>query len=173
MISAVTINYGVLQPFHLHLQSPRLWMTINHLATSLLWSSIHSKGQARFRSDNISTISILKDVLTKEATKKKVRLDITYGEIYITLYHIRWGLHYITSRTVSFILHHITYCEVHITSHHVRWASYYITQWGSHKITSHSVRFILHYITYSEVHIISHTVRFILQYITYGELHIT
>ena len=39
------------------------------------------KGEAIFRSDNISTISILKDVLTKEATKKKVRLDITYGKI--------------------------------------------------------------------------------------------
>ena len=38
------------------------------------------KGEAIFRSDNISTISILKDVLTKEATKKKVRLDITYGK---------------------------------------------------------------------------------------------
>ncbi|KAL4229928.1 Bardet-Biedl syndrome 7 protein [Mactra antiquata] len=38
----------------------------------------YSKGIATFRSDNISTISILKDVLTKEATKKKVRLDITY-----------------------------------------------------------------------------------------------
>ncbi|XP_060601022.1 Bardet-Biedl syndrome 7 protein homolog isoform X2 [Ruditapes philippinarum] len=39
---------------------------------------LYSKGLATFRSDNISTISILKDVLTKEATKKKVRLDITY-----------------------------------------------------------------------------------------------
>lgn len=38
----------------------------------------YRKGEAIFRSDNISTISILKDVLTKEATKKKVRLDITY-----------------------------------------------------------------------------------------------
>ncbi|KAL3880310.1 hypothetical protein ACJMK2_032558 [Sinanodonta woodiana] len=38
----------------------------------------YRKGDAIFRSDNISTISILKDVLTKEATKKKIRLDITY-----------------------------------------------------------------------------------------------
>ena len=38
----------------------------------------YTKGSAQFRSDNISTISILKDVLTKEATKKKIRLDITY-----------------------------------------------------------------------------------------------
>nr|CAD7410633.1 unnamed protein product [Timema poppensis] len=34
------------------------------------------KGEAEFRSDNISTISILKDILTKEATKKKIKLEI-------------------------------------------------------------------------------------------------
>ncbi|XP_047121866.1 Bardet-Biedl syndrome 7 protein homolog isoform X3 [Schistocerca piceifrons] len=34
------------------------------------------KGGAEFKSDNISTISILKDVLTREATKKKIKLDI-------------------------------------------------------------------------------------------------
>ncbi|XP_074649766.1 BBSome complex member BBS7-like [Tubulanus polymorphus] len=39
---------------------------------------IYQKGEAIFKSDNISTISILKDVLSKEATKKKIRLDITY-----------------------------------------------------------------------------------------------
>ena len=42
---------------------------------------VFRKGEAIFRSDNISTISIMKDVLTKEATKKKIRLDITYGEM--------------------------------------------------------------------------------------------
>ena len=31
-----------------------------------------------FRSDNISTISILKDMLTKEATAKKIALNIQY-----------------------------------------------------------------------------------------------
>jgi len=41
----------------------------------------HRKGEATFRSDNISTISILKDVLTKEATKKKIRLEISYGQL--------------------------------------------------------------------------------------------
>nr|CAD7452511.1 unnamed protein product [Timema tahoe] len=35
-----------------------------------------TKGEAEFRSDNISTISILKDILTKEATKKKIKLEI-------------------------------------------------------------------------------------------------
>ncbi|KAK7097977.1 BBSome complex member BBS7-like isoform X1 [Littorina saxatilis] len=38
----------------------------------------YRKGEGIFRSDNISTISILKDVLSKEATNKKIRLDINY-----------------------------------------------------------------------------------------------
>lgn len=38
-----------------------------------------SKGEGHFKSDNISTISILKDVLSKEATKRKNNLDISYG----------------------------------------------------------------------------------------------
>lgn len=37
----------------------------------------YRKGEATFRSDNISTISILKDVLSKEATKRKMNLNIT------------------------------------------------------------------------------------------------
>ncbi|KAK2563629.1 Bardet-Biedl syndrome 7 protein [Acropora cervicornis] len=36
------------------------------------------KGEAIFKSDNISTISILKDVLSKEATKRKINLNISY-----------------------------------------------------------------------------------------------
>lgn len=44
---------------------------------------IYSKGEAEFKSDNISTISILKDILTKEATKKKIKLEITTSE-YLT-----------------------------------------------------------------------------------------
>ncbi|ELU07577.1 hypothetical protein CAPTEDRAFT_117810 [Capitella teleta] len=38
----------------------------------------YKRGEAVFRSDNISTISILKDVLTKEGTRKGIRMDITY-----------------------------------------------------------------------------------------------
>ncbi|CAG7829503.1 unnamed protein product [Allacma fusca] len=38
----------------------------------------YSKGEANFKSDNISTISILKDCLTKEALKKKMRLDMEF-----------------------------------------------------------------------------------------------
>ncbi|KAK4472102.1 hypothetical protein MN116_005471 [Schistosoma mekongi] len=37
---------------------------------------IYTKGQANLQSDNLSTISILKDVLTKEANKKKIQLSI-------------------------------------------------------------------------------------------------
>lgn len=36
-----------------------------------------SKGAAEFKSENVSTISILKEFLTKEATKKKIKLDLT------------------------------------------------------------------------------------------------
>jgi Bardet-Biedl syndrome 7 protein len=38
-----------------------------------------SKGAAEFQSDNLSTISILKDWITKEATNKKINLDIDCG----------------------------------------------------------------------------------------------
>ena len=38
---------------------------------------INSQGSVEFKSDNISTISILKDVITKLATQRKIALDIT------------------------------------------------------------------------------------------------
>ncbi|XP_077465502.1 BBSome complex member BBS7 isoform X2 [Stigmatopora argus] len=38
----------------------------------------YSKGEGHFRSDNISTISILSDVLSKEATKRKINLNVSY-----------------------------------------------------------------------------------------------
>lgn len=37
----------------------------------------YCKGEGHFRSDNISTISILSDVLSKEATKRKINLNIS------------------------------------------------------------------------------------------------
>ncbi|XP_022086868.1 Bardet-Biedl syndrome 7 protein homolog [Acanthaster planci] len=39
---------------------------------------LYRKGEGIFRSDNISTVSILKDVLSKEATKRKINLNISY-----------------------------------------------------------------------------------------------
>lgn len=51
------------------------YFTSSFLDTQLECS--YSKGDAIFRSDNISTISILKDVVTKEATKRKINLNIS------------------------------------------------------------------------------------------------
>lgn len=52
----------------------------NRSCSYYLFSNVVSrKGEAIFKSDNISTISILKDVLTKEATKRKINLNISYG----------------------------------------------------------------------------------------------
>jgi Bardet-Biedl syndrome 7 protein len=38
----------------------------------------YKRGEATFRSDNISTISILKDVLSKEATSRKMSVNMTH-----------------------------------------------------------------------------------------------
>ena len=58
----------------------------------------YSKGEAIFRSDNISTISILKDVVTKEATKRKINLsincDLNEESIPNVLYRIHPKLEY-------------------------------------------------------------------------------
>lgn len=39
--------------------------------------SPHRKGEAVFRSENLSTISVLKEVLSKEITRKKKAVKIT------------------------------------------------------------------------------------------------
>ena len=58
----------------------------------------YGKGEAIFRSDNISTISILKDVVTKEATKRKINLhincDLNEESIPNVLYRIHPKLEY-------------------------------------------------------------------------------
>lgn len=59
-------------------QQVRLTFESSFLRTQL--ECCYRKGEARFRSDNLSTISILKDVLTKEATKRKIVLNISFGE---------------------------------------------------------------------------------------------
>ena len=40
---------------------------------------MYRKGEVTFRSDNISTISVLKEVLSKEATQKKIAIKTTHG----------------------------------------------------------------------------------------------
>lgn len=37
----------------------------------------YSKGQAEFKTENITTLSILKDIITKNATKKRITLEIS------------------------------------------------------------------------------------------------
>ncbi|KAM8969275.1 Bardet-Biedl syndrome 7 protein [Sarcophilus harrisii] len=49
--------------------------------------STYRKGEGIFKSDNISTISILKDVLSKEATKRKINLNIAYEINEISVNH--------------------------------------------------------------------------------------
>lgn len=46
---------------------------------------LYRKGEGYFKSDNISTISILKDVLSKEATKRKINLKISYGKNFFSI----------------------------------------------------------------------------------------
>ena len=40
----------------------------------------HRKGEAEFNSENLSTISVLKEVLSREATRKKIAVKITDSE---------------------------------------------------------------------------------------------
>jgi len=53
----------------------------------------YKKAEARFRSDNISTISILKDFMTKEATAKKIALKINYDVTDDSIHHTLHLLH--------------------------------------------------------------------------------
>ncbi|XP_077518922.1 BBSome complex member BBS7-like [Amblyomma americanum] len=55
--------------------SATLYFVSTFLGTVL--SCFYMRGEAIFKSDNISTISILKDVLAKQATRKKISLDIS------------------------------------------------------------------------------------------------
>ncbi len=40
---------------------------------------LYRKGEAVFRSDNMSTISVIKEVLSKETTKKNIPVKISHG----------------------------------------------------------------------------------------------
>ncbi|OBS70111.1 hypothetical protein A6R68_01350 [Neotoma lepida] len=54
---------------------------------------IYRKGEGVFKSDNISTISILKDVLSKEATKRKINLNISYEINEVSVKHTLQLIH--------------------------------------------------------------------------------
>jgi Bardet-Biedl syndrome 7 protein len=40
----------------------------------------YSKGEAEFRSDNISTISVIKDFITKQATTRHIKIELQMSE---------------------------------------------------------------------------------------------
>jgi Bardet-Biedl syndrome 7 protein len=40
----------------------------------------YSKGEAEFRSDNISTIAVIKDFITKEATTRHIKIELQMSE---------------------------------------------------------------------------------------------
>ncbi|XP_055599136.1 Bardet-Biedl syndrome 7 protein-like [Uranotaenia lowii] len=54
----------------------RVRYVFRHVFLSTLLVCEYGKGEAEYKSDNISTISILKDFITKEATKKRIKLEI-------------------------------------------------------------------------------------------------
>lgn len=41
----------------------------------------YAKGEAEFRSDNISTVSIIKDFVTKEATTKHIKVELQLSKL--------------------------------------------------------------------------------------------
>ncbi|KAK6298582.1 hypothetical protein J4Q44_G00316370 [Coregonus suidteri] len=77
-------QYGTLQAYITPRLQPKTCQVHQYLIKPLsLHQRTHtidqdSKGEGHFKSDNISTISILKDVLSKEATKRKNNLNISY-----------------------------------------------------------------------------------------------
>ncbi len=59
---------------HLYMYAKAFMHT--HLCTPIHTHLYNSTGKALFRSDNISTIAIIKDVLAKEATMRSIALTI-------------------------------------------------------------------------------------------------
>ena len=48
---------------------------------SLQYNSVsYRQREAEFKSDNLSTISVIKEVISKEATKKKISIKITHRQ---------------------------------------------------------------------------------------------
>lgn len=61
-----------------------VWCRFNAMCMLSLFNC--SKGQADFKTENVSTISILKDFITKEATRKRVKLEIGNSKIFLRLW---------------------------------------------------------------------------------------
>ncbi|XP_058832796.1 Bardet-Biedl syndrome 7 protein-like [Topomyia yanbarensis] len=57
-------------------ENDKIRLIFRHVFVGTVLICEYGKAEADFRSDNISTISILKDFITKEATKKRIKLEI-------------------------------------------------------------------------------------------------
>ncbi|XP_074893184.1 BBSome complex member BBS7 isoform X2 [Buteo buteo] len=83
-VRSIEGQYGTLQAYVTPRIQPKTCQVHQYQIKPLsLHQRTHSidhdrKGEGCFKSDNISTISILKDVLSKEATKRKINLNISY-----------------------------------------------------------------------------------------------
>ncbi|XP_019389548.1 PREDICTED: Bardet-Biedl syndrome 7 protein isoform X2 [Crocodylus porosus] len=92
-IRSIEGQYGILQAYVTPRIQPKTCQVRQYQIKPLsLHQRTHSidhdrKGEGFFKSDNISTISILKDVLSKEATKRKINLSISYDINEISVNH--------------------------------------------------------------------------------------
>ncbi|XP_014375896.1 Bardet-Biedl syndrome 7 protein isoform X3 [Alligator sinensis] len=92
-IRSIEGQYGILQAYVTPRIQPKTCHVRQYQIKPLsLHQRTHSidhdrKGEGFFKSDNISTISILKDVLSKEATKRKINLNISYDINEISVNH--------------------------------------------------------------------------------------
>ena len=41
----------------------------------------YRQNEAEFKSDNLSTLSVIKEVISKEATKKNISIKLTHGKL--------------------------------------------------------------------------------------------
>lgn len=64
-------------------------LLFKHVFVTTILNCEFSKGVAEFKSDNLSTISILKEYLTKEATKKRIKLEIAQCKYVLSKYFKR------------------------------------------------------------------------------------
>uniref|UniRef100_A0A336LLY4 CSON007521 protein n=1 Tax=Culicoides sonorensis TaxID=179676 RepID=A0A336LLY4_CULSO len=69
-------------------QGENVPLLFKHVFVTTILNCEFNKGVAEFKSDNLSTISILKEYLTKEATKKRIKLEISQNINDLSIPHI-------------------------------------------------------------------------------------
>ncbi|KAF2879488.1 hypothetical protein ILUMI_26683 [Ignelater luminosus] len=82
-IRTIEGQYGILQAYVTPIIQPKCCQVRQYEIRPLsMHYRIHNfeenrKGESEFKSDNVTTISVLREYLTKEATKKKIKIDIS------------------------------------------------------------------------------------------------